>query len=148
MRTYWFGEGKMVRVPIVPASSAKAGTPEELAHTLAASLGFTTLLDRTTTADEGEGVLVFGPHDPTRVPTPPGRDDLDADSLVVWMRASEVTGLFFSKTFADVVAILSMIATFTQALGDITAQGEHALLDRGQRAPQVTSLTNDLPRQS
>ena len=88
---------------------------------LATSLGYPLLRDWSNRLDEeGDEVLVFAPQDPGVAPRVPGRDDLEAESLVVWMRRNVVASLFFAKTIADLVAILSLIASYEKALYEIT----------------------------
>ena len=112
MRTYWHGEGKISRISLPPVNMRDTNTQSNLPQLLAASLGFPTLLDWTNRLEEGEEVLVFGPRDAGAIANVPGRDDLEADSLVVWMRRGTVAGLFFAKTIADLVAIMAMLASY------------------------------------
>ena len=68
---------------------------------------------------------MFGPRDARVIATVPGRDDLEADSLVVWLRRGTVSaGLFFAKTIADLVAIMAMLASYEKSLCEITEYRE------------------------
>ena len=124
MRTYWHGEGKISRISLPPVNMRDTNTQSNLPQLLAASLGFPTLQDWTNRLEEGEEVVVFGPRDAGVIATVPGRDDLEADSLVVWMRRGTVAGLFFAKTIADLVAIMAMLASYEKALCEITEYRE------------------------
>ena len=61
---------------------------------LAASFGYPLLGDWSNRLDEeGDEVLVFSPQDPGVAPSVPGREDLEAETLVVWMRRNVVASL-------------------------------------------------------
>ena len=124
MRTYWHGEGKISRISLPPVNMRDTNTQSNLPQLLAASLGFPTPQDGTNRLKEGEEVVVFGPRDAGVIAIVPGRDDLEADSLVVWMRRGTVAGLFFAKTIADLVAIMAMLASYEKALCEITEYRE------------------------
>jgi hypothetical protein len=124
MRTYWHGEGKITRISLPPLAMRDTTMPGNLPQLLAASLGFPSLLDWTNRLEQGDEVVVFGPSVAGTIAFVPGRDDLEADSLVVWMRRGAVAGLFFAKTVADLVAIMAMLATYEKALCDITEYRE------------------------
>ena len=138
MRTYWYGDAQVLRVPLSALPTADTVTMDGLAA-FAAEVGFPKLLDASTFAGAGEGVLVFGPPEGQPPPSPPGREDLDAESVVVWVRQSVVTALLFAKTIGDLAAILAMIATYEHALEQISTQGEQALRRRVEQA-QMRSI--------
>jgi hypothetical protein len=124
MRTYWHGEGKITRISLPPIGVREAPAPGNLPQLLAGSLGFPTLLDWTNRLEQGDEVAVFGPKIAGSFAHVPGRDDLEADSLVVWMRNGGVSGLFFAKTIADLVEVMTMLARYEQALCEITEYRE------------------------
>ena len=124
MRTYWPGEGKITRISLPPIREREANVSGNLPQLLAASLGFPTLLDWTNRLEQGDEVVVFGPKVAGSFAHVPGRDDLEADSLVVWMRGSAVSGLFFAKTIADLVEVMVMLASYEKALCEITEYRE------------------------
>ena len=143
MRTYWYGDAQVLRVPLSALPSVEAATPDALAA-FAAGMGFPALLDASTYATSGAGILVFGPAEGQVPPSPPGREDLDAESLVIWLRQGTVTALLFAKTIADLATILAMIATYEDALAQISAQGEQALRRRGAQ-PAVRPIVTPAP---
>src|SRR5919202_5961892 len=116
MRTYWYGDGQVLRVPLSAMPAVDAATMGAL-PAFAAGMGFPSLLDRSEHADDGEGVLVFGPPEGQPPPSPPGREDLDADSVVIWLRQHTVTALLFATTVADLAAHLATSVTFDQYRG-------------------------------
>jgi hypothetical protein len=140
MRTYWYGDGQVLRVPLSAMPAVDAATMGAL-PAFAAGMGFPSLLDRSEHADDGEGVLVFGPPEGQPPPSPPGREDLDAESVVIWLRQHTVTALLFAKTLADLATILAMIATYEHSIGQISAQGEQALQRRVELAQEVQTRT-------
>ena len=136
MRIYWYGDGKMTRIRLTSTALPQGIMTMEAIATLAQDLGFPVLLDWSSGLDEGEGVAVFGTHNLEAVP-PPGREDLEADSLVVWVRVANVTGLFFTKALADTAAILSVITTYMKAFNELAELGHQAVELRAQRAEIV-----------
>ena len=146
MRTYWYGEDKMVRVFLSevfqpPPAGARV---QDFLTAVAASLGFPVLLDWSNKIeDEGDEVLVYAPHDPSATPEVPGREDLNAESLVVWMRRGTMAGLFFVKTLVDLVTILSMIASYQKALCEITEYQERFTELRVQHARNAVYVAGD-----
>jgi hypothetical protein len=139
MRTYWYGDGQVLRVPLSAMPAVQAATADALAA-FAAGVGFPSLLDRSKHADDGEGVLVFGPPEGQPPPNPPGREDLDAESMVIWLRQRTVTALLFAKTIGDLATILAMIAAYEHAIEQISAQGEQAQQRRMEQAQEVRTI--------
>ena len=137
MRIYWHGDGKVVRIPLKPGFLPRGGVREDVTHTLAAQLGFPLLLDWGNQLTEGDEVLVFVPEDANTAPTVPGREDLEAEWLIVWMRGGVVANLFFARTIADLVTTVSMIASYEKALCDITEYRQRFLEIRGRQARYV-----------
>ena len=137
MRIYWYGDGRMSRLRLGSRSLSGCRMTMEIVSSLARDLGFTRLVDWSSEVDEGEGVAVFGTWDWQAVP-PPGRDDLEADTLVIWVRADGVAGLFFAKAAVDTAAILSMIATYLKGLHEISELAKQAVELRARRAERVT----------
>ena len=133
MRIYWYGDGKMTRIRLTSTIVPEGMMTMEVLNTLAQDLGFSVLLDWSSGLDEGEGVAVFGTRNMEAVP-PPGREDLEADSLVVWVRVATVAGLFFTKALADTAAILSVITTYMKAFNELADLGLQSLELRAQRA--------------
>ena len=134
MRIYWYGDGRVVRVPLSSGGLAKMGTAVDLSHALATRLGFPTLLDWTNRLEVGDEVVIFGPQKPGSALAVPGREDLEAESLVVWMRGGAAAGLFFAQTIADLVTILSTIALYEKALCEITEYRERFMEIRARHA--------------
>ena len=138
MRIYWYGDGKMLRIRLTSAVLPQGTMTMEAFSTLARDLGFPVLLDWSSGLDDGEGVAVFGIRNLEAVP-PPGREDLESDSLVVWVRASAVAGLFFTKALADTAAMLAVITTYMKAFNELTDLGHQAMELRSERAEIVVS---------
>ena len=134
MRTYWYGDGRVVRVPLSAGGLPKTGTTVDLPHALATRLGFAALLDWSNRLDVGDEVVIFGPQKPGSALAVPGREDLEAESLVVWMRGGAAAGLFFAQTIADLVTILSTIASYEKALCEITEYRERFMEIRARHA--------------
>jgi hypothetical protein len=144
MRTYWHGDGTAVRVPLAPIVLAPGSTTDQLIQAISAKLGFATLLDWTNRIEEGDEVLVFAPEDAGEGATVPGRDDLETESLVIWVRRDSIAGLFFAKTMADQVGILSMLASYEKALCEITEYRERFMEIRARNASDTGHLVEQL----
>ncbi len=142
MRTYWHGDGNAVRVPLAPIALQPGSSRDQVVQAISAGLGFPVLLDWSNRLEEGDEVLVFAPPDQGAATSVPGRDDLQAESLVVWQRRGEVAGLFFAKTMADLVAILSMLASYEKALCEVTEYRERFLEIRARHARETEHLTH------
>ena len=140
MRTYWHGDGTTIRVPLAPLALPPGSTADEQVQRISARLGFPTLLDWTTRLEEGDEALVFAPLDEGDATAVPGRDDLEAESLVIWLRRGTVAGLFFAKTMSDLVAILSMLASYEKALCEITEYRERFMQIRAHHARDTQDL--------
>jgi hypothetical protein len=136
---YWYGDGHVLRVPLSALPPGDALTEDAFA-TFAAGLGFPTRLDGSRHAASEAGVLVFGPAAGQARPSPAGREDLDAESVVIWLRQRTVTALLFAKTIRDLATILSMIATYEHAIEQISAQGEQAQQRRMEQAQEVRTI--------
>lgn len=133
MRIYWYGDGKMTRIRLTSMALPEGTMTMEDIGTLAQNLGYPLLLDWSSGLDDGEGVAVYGTREMHAV-SPPGREDLEADSLVVWVRVTTVAGLFFTKALADTAAILAVITTYMKAFNELAELGHQALELRAQRA--------------
>jgi hypothetical protein len=136
LRAYWYGDGHILRVPINAPAPMGALTEDALAA-VAAGLGYPTRLDGSRQAAGEEGVLVFGPAEGYASANPPGREDLDAEAVVIWVRERAVTALLFARTIGDLSAILAMIAAYEQAIEEISVQGAQARQRRVAQAPQA-----------
>ena len=140
MRTYWHGDGTTVRVLLAPIAVPPGSTTDQLVAAITAKVGFPTLLDWTNRIEEGDEALVFAPLDQGAAMAVPGRDDLEAESLVIWLRRGAVAGLFFAKTMADLVGILAMIASYEKALCEITEYRERFMQIRAHHARETEHL--------
>ncbi len=137
MRAYWHGDKTVVRIPLNLMALAGEGTTPDALGTFAAGLGFPTLQDWSQQSTDGEGVLIYTPDVARDAPTVPGRDDLDAEAFVVWLRRRTVAAFFFAKTIADLTAVLALIASYEAALRQISAHADDALQLRVQQAPHT-----------
>lgn len=139
MWTYWRGEDKLVRVSLAVPPEVLTHESSETLQAITAHLGFPQLLDWSNRLDDGDEVLIFGPAEAGAAMPVPGRDDLQAESLAVWLRCGKLTGFFFAKTIADLAAVLSMIAAYEKALCEITEFGERFVEIRARSARDISN---------
>lgn len=139
MRSYWYGNGKSVRIALSLNALPKAGTTRDLPQALSSRFGFPLLVDWSHGVDGWDEVLIYTPQSTESTPTVPGREDLDAEFLAIWIRQAKVAGIFFANMLPDLVQILSMVASYEKALCDITENHERFMSLRARHAQTVDS---------
>jgi hypothetical protein len=146
MRIYWYGEGQITRVRLTEVPSPERTMTLETTVKIAEGLGFAVLLDWSVGAEQGDGVAIFGTKTQDSMVLP-GREDLEADSLVIWVRGGSISSIFFIKTFTDTAALLQIISSYMKTLWDISDLSRQEILLRARRAdvakPQWTAEDYD-----
>ncbi len=140
MRSYWYGDGKSIRVALSQNMLPRTNTTGDATQLLASRFEFARLLDWSTRVDEWDEVLVYTTHSPEITPKVPGREDLDAEFLVIWIRQATIVALFFAKMLPDLVQVLEIVASYEKALGDITEYHERLMSLRARHAEDVGSV--------
>ncbi len=141
MRAYWYGDGKLIRIALNQNMLPRTNTTVDATQLLASRFEYPRLLDWSTRVDEWDEVLVYTTQSAEVTPTVPGREDLDAEFLVIWIRQAKILALFFAKMLPDLVQVLEIVASYEKALCEITEYHERLMELRGRHAADVADVS-------
>ncbi len=140
MRAYWYGDGKSTRIALNQNMLPRTNTTVDVPQLLSSRFEYPRLLDWSTRVDEWDEVLVYTTQSAEVTPTVPGREDLDAEFLVIWIRQAQILALFFAKMLPDLVQVLEIVASYEKALCDITEHHERLMGLRARHAEDVADV--------
>jgi len=140
VRAYWYGDGKSIRIALNQNMLPRTNTTVDATQLLASRFEYPRLLDWSTRVDDWDEVLVYTTQSAEVTPTVPGREDLDAEFLVIWIRQAQILALFFAKTLPDLVQVLEIVASYEKALSDITEYHERLMALRARHAEDVAEV--------